>query len=53
LTTDWPKDFNLPVDAVKGGLCCSGMFDLKPVRLSARGKYINFTDELETPDRKD
>jgi arylformamidase len=47
LTTDWPKDFNLPVDTVKGGLCCSGMFDLKPVRLSARRKYINFTDEME------
>ena len=47
LTTDWPNDFNLPVDAVKGGLCCSGMFDLKPVRLSARRKYINFTDEME------
>ena len=47
LTTDWPKDFNLPIDTVKGGLCCSGMFDLKPVRLSARRKYINFTDEME------
>jgi len=47
LTTDWPKDFNLPVDTVKGGLCCSGMFDMKPVRLSARRKYINFTDEME------
>jgi len=47
LTTDWPKDFNLPIDTVKGGLCCSGMFDLKPVRLSARRKYISFTDEME------
>jgi arylformamidase len=47
LTTDWRQDFNLPADTVKGGLCCSGMFDLKPVRLSARGKYINFTDEME------
>ena len=47
MTTDWPKDFNLPIDTVKGGLCCSGMFDLKPVRLSARRKYINFTDEME------
>jgi arylformamidase len=47
LTTEWPKEFNLPVDTVKGGLCCSGMFDLKPVRLSARRKYINFTDEME------
>ena len=47
LTTDWSKEFSLPVDTVKGGLCCSGMFDLKPVRLSARRKYINFTDEME------
>jgi arylformamidase len=47
LTTDWPKDFNLPPDTVKGGLCCSGIFDLKPVRLSARGSYVKFTDEME------
>ncbi len=47
LTTDWTKDFNLPADIVKGGLCCSGMFDLKPVRLSSRSRYINFTDEME------
>ena len=47
LTTDWPKDFNLPRDTVKGGLCCSGIFDLKPVRLSARSRYVMFTDEME------
>jgi arylformamidase len=47
LTTDWEKEFDLPADIVKGGLCCSGMFDLKPVRLSARGGYIDFTDEME------
>ncbi len=47
LVTDWRKDFNLPVDTVKGGLCCSGMFDLKPVRLSARSSYVKFTDEIE------
>src|SRR6266513_4111062 len=47
LTTDWPKDFNLPLDTVKGGLCCSGMFDLEPVRLSARSGYVKFTDEVE------
>jgi arylformamidase len=47
LTTDWPRDFNLPADTVKGGLCCSGMFDLKPVRLSARSSYVKFTDEME------
>ena len=47
LTTDWRKDFNLPLDIVKGGLCCSGLFDLKPVRLSARSSYVKFTDEME------
>ena len=47
LTTDWPKDFNLPPNTVKGGLCCSGIFDLKPVRLSARSSYVKFTDEME------
>jgi arylformamidase len=47
LTTNWVKDFGLPADAIKGGLCCSGMFDLKPVRLSARSSYVKFTDEIE------
>lgn len=47
LTTDWRKDFDLPADTVKGGLCCSGMFDLKSVRLSARSSYVKFTDEME------
>ena len=47
LVTDWRKDFNLPADTVKGGLCCSGIFDLKPVRLSARSSYVTFTDEIE------
>ena len=45
--TDWRKDFNLLNDTVKGVLCCSGMYDLKPVRLSARSSYIKFTDEIE------
>src|SRR4029077_9323449 len=47
LVTDWKKDFGLPADTVKGGLCCSGMFDLKPVRLSARSAYVKFTGEIE------
>jgi arylformamidase len=47
LTTDWPRDFDLPADIVKGGLCGSGMFDLEPVRLSARSRYVKFTDEIE------
>jgi len=47
LTTDWLKEFDLPADTVKGGLCCSGMYDLEPVRLSARNAYVAFTDEME------
>ena len=46
LTTDWQKLHDLPPDIVKGGLCCSGMFDLEPVALSARRHYIKFTDEM-------
>jgi arylformamidase len=47
LTTDWAKDFGLPADLVKGGLCCSGMYDLEAVRLSARSTFVKLTDESE------
>lgn len=47
LTTDWRRDFSLPADTVKAGLLCSGMYDLKPARLSARSSYVKFTDEVE------
>ena len=47
LVTDWKKDFGLPVEVVKGGLCSSGMYDLKPVRLSARSNYVKFDDATE------
>jgi len=47
LVTDWQKEFGLPADMIKGGLCMSGMFDLKPVRLSKRSSYVKFTDEME------
>jgi arylformamidase len=46
VTTDW-KDFGVPNDVVKGALLCSGMYDLKPVRLSKRSDYVAFTDESE------
>jgi arylformamidase len=46
LTTDWVKDFDLPADLVKGGLCGSGMYELEPVRRSARSRYVSFTDEM-------
>jgi arylformamidase len=47
LVTDWEKDFGLRSDTVKGATLCSGMYDLKPARLSARANYVNFTDAME------
>src|SRR3989338_1515140 len=47
LVTDWGKDFGLPADIIKGGLLISGMYDLKPVRLSARSNYVKFDDAME------
>jgi arylformamidase len=47
LLTDWRRDFELPANAIKGAVLSSGMYDLKPVRLSARSKYVKFTDEME------
>jgi len=44
LTTDWPCDFGFPADIIKGGMCISGMYDLTPVRLSARNAYVAFDD---------
>jgi arylformamidase len=46
VTCDWSRDFGLPKDVVKGGTLISGMYDLVPVRLSKRSKYVHFTDEI-------
>ena len=46
VTHDWAKD-GLPLDILKGATFSSGMYDLKPVRLSKRSKYVKFTDEME------
>jgi arylformamidase len=45
--TDWHKEFGLPATIVKSGVCMSGMYDMKPVRLSKRGSYVKFTDAME------
>jgi arylformamidase len=47
LVTDWRKEFELPENFIAGALCMSGMYDLKPVRLSARSSYVKFTDDIE------
>jgi arylformamidase len=46
ITHDWAKD-GLPLDVLKGATLSSGMYDLKPVRLSKRSKYVKFTDAME------
>jgi arylformamidase len=47
LLTQWHGDFDLPDNLIKGAVFSSGMYDLRPVRLSARSKYVHFTDEME------
>ncbi len=47
MVTDWEKDFGLPKDVIKGALLVSGMYDLKPVRMSSRSSYVKFTDAME------
>jgi arylformamidase len=46
VTSDWDKE-GLPRDVLKGAALSSGMYDLKPVRLSKRSKYVKFTDAME------
>jgi arylformamidase len=46
LVADWSAH-GLQQDPVSGAVLSSGMYDLKPVRLSKRSAYINFTDEME------
>ena len=41
--TDW-KQAGLPADVVKGYVLISGMYDLLPVSLSARGSYVRFDE---------
>jgi arylformamidase len=44
--TDW-RDFGLPPDVVKATLCASGIYDLRPVRLSARNDYVRLDEAME------
>ncbi len=46
LISDWAK-LAVPANVIKGALLGSGMYDLKPVRLSKRADYIKFTGAME------
>jgi arylformamidase len=47
LITDWPKEYGVPADVLKGAVLVSGMYDLKGARLSSRREYVKFDDETE------
>jgi len=47
LTSDGQTEFGLAPDFIKGALLMSGMYDLKPVRLSKGSDYVKFTDAME------
>lgn len=47
LMTDWPAEFGLTADVIKGALLMSGVYDMHPVRRSGLNPYLRFTDEIE------
>jgi arylformamidase len=48
LVTDWQKEFGLRPNIIKGGLCMSGVYEMKPVALSARRNYVKFSEAMES-----
>lgn len=46
LTTDW-KAYEMPTNTIKGATLISGIYDLKPVRKSARSKYVFIDNKIE------
>ncbi|GBD44030.1 Carboxylesterase NlhH [bacterium HR40] len=57
--TDWPGDYDLPADVVKGGLAISGLFDLAPFPWTWLqptlqldwGEVLRLSPILHVPDR--
>ena len=46
LARGW-REAGLAADTIKGAVLLSGMYDLKPVRLSKRSAYVTITDRTE------
>ncbi|KQX18625.1 MULTISPECIES: alpha/beta hydrolase [unclassified Sphingomonas] len=46
MVADWSQ-FGFARMPYRGAVLASGMYDLRPVRLSARSRYVAFTDEIE------
>ncbi|WP_233831231.1 alpha/beta hydrolase [Paraburkholderia sp. ZP32-5] len=47
LTQDWQAKYGVDPRVFKHALLLSGIYDLQPVRLSSRGKYVHLTDATE------
>lgn len=47
LVSDWQKNHGLDPSFIKAALLISGMYEMKPVRLSARSTYVKFDDAME------
>ena len=47
LVADWQKEHGIAPDFIKGGILLSGMYEMKPVRLSSRSAYVKFDDAME------
>jgi len=45
--TDWSSEFGLPRETVSSVICASGIYDLLPVRLSARNEYLKLDTQTE------
>ena len=43
--TDW-TEWGLPANAITGAVAASGMYELEPIRLSSRNKYLSLDDGL-------
>ena len=46
IVSDWSR-FDFVRNPYRGAVLASGMYDLRPVRLSNRSRYVAFTDEIE------
>ena len=47
LVTDWSHQYGLPDNILKGAVLVSGIYDLRPVRISYRSEYLHINDEDE------
>ena len=53
--TDWPREFDLPADVIKSLVLCGGIYDLEPVMMSSRSRYLRMpasTLETLSPQRR-